>query len=200
MTHSVDTVYSMNYAHGACFVEFVCNFIQIPSGLLHWYWSYYTTDLLHKSHNAPVPFPTMHHFATEMCTCVHISATKWCTVGYFPIHCGICEMGLLQQCQWHNEEYGWIWITGICKEIKNKTKKHCEQFWWDILRITITWLTHPNKVSWCPAWKRIFKGRDVLCIRRWRYWYKLNNRACSSSVSYGASYSGLVNWAALRDL
>ena len=25
-------------------------------------------DLLHKSHNAPVPYPTMHHFVTEMCT------------------------------------------------------------------------------------------------------------------------------------
>ena len=24
----------------------------------------------------------MHHFVTEMCTCVHISVTKWCIVGY----------------------------------------------------------------------------------------------------------------------
>ena len=39
-------------------------------------------NLLHKSHNAPVPYPTMHHFVTEMCTCVHISVTKWCIVGY----------------------------------------------------------------------------------------------------------------------
>ena len=36
----------------------------------------------HKSHTAPVPYPTMHHFVTEMCTCVHISVTKWCIVGY----------------------------------------------------------------------------------------------------------------------
>ena len=31
----------------------------------------YTIDLLHKSQNAPVPYPTMHHFVTEMCTCAH---------------------------------------------------------------------------------------------------------------------------------
>ena len=39
-------------------------------------------DLLRKPHNAPVPYSTMHHFVTEMCTCVHISVTKWCIVGY----------------------------------------------------------------------------------------------------------------------
>ena len=38
-------------------------------------------DMLPKSHNAPVPYPTMHHFVTEMCTYVHISVTKWCIVG-----------------------------------------------------------------------------------------------------------------------
>ena len=39
--------------------------------------------LSHKSQNTPVPYPGMHHFVTEMCTCVHISVTKWCIVGYF---------------------------------------------------------------------------------------------------------------------
>ena len=38
--------------------------------------------LLHKSHNAPVPYPTIQHFVTEMCTHVHISVTKWCIMGY----------------------------------------------------------------------------------------------------------------------
>ena len=28
------------------------------------------------------PKPTMHHFVAEMCTCVHISVTKYCIVGY----------------------------------------------------------------------------------------------------------------------
>ena len=39
-------------------------------------------DLLHKSHNALVPYPTMHHFMTAMCICVHISVTKWCIMGF----------------------------------------------------------------------------------------------------------------------
>ena len=35
-----------------------------------------------RSHNAPVSYPTMLHFVIEMCTCVHISLTKWSVVGY----------------------------------------------------------------------------------------------------------------------
>ena len=60
--------------------------------LLMFYWWFYNwqcnaswdlaIDLLHKSHNAPVPYPTMHHFVTETCTHVHLSVTKWCIVGY----------------------------------------------------------------------------------------------------------------------
>ena len=38
-------------------------------------------DLLHKSHNAPVPNPTIHHLMTEMCKCVHMSVSKHCIVG-----------------------------------------------------------------------------------------------------------------------
>ena len=51
-------------------------------------------DPSHESHNAPLPYPTMHHVVTEMCTCVHISVTKWCIVGYL-MHCWICEVDLL---------------------------------------------------------------------------------------------------------
>ena len=40
-------------------------------------------DPSHKSHNASDKYdPTMQHFVTEMCTHVHISATKCCIVGY----------------------------------------------------------------------------------------------------------------------
>ena len=39
-------------------------------------------DLLHKSHNAPVPHPTVYHFVTEMRLSVHIYVTKRCIVGY----------------------------------------------------------------------------------------------------------------------
>ena len=41
-----------------------------------------TLDLMHNSHDAPVPYPTMHQLLTAMCTCVHIVVTKWCIVGY----------------------------------------------------------------------------------------------------------------------
>ena len=42
-----------------------------------------TVDLLQKSHTAPPGlYPTMRHVVTEMCTCVHISATIWRIVGY----------------------------------------------------------------------------------------------------------------------
>ena len=42
----------------------------------------YVIDLLHKFHNSPVPYPIMHHFVTEMCTCVYISVAKWCIMGH----------------------------------------------------------------------------------------------------------------------
>ena len=39
-------------------------------------------DLLRKSRIAPVPYPTVHHIVTEMCTYMHISVTECCIVGY----------------------------------------------------------------------------------------------------------------------
>ena len=33
-------------------------------------------------HSESVPYPSMHHFVTEMCTHVHISVTTWCIEGY----------------------------------------------------------------------------------------------------------------------
>ena len=39
-------------------------------------------DPSHKSHITSVTYPTMHHFVTELCKHMHISATKWCMVGY----------------------------------------------------------------------------------------------------------------------
>ena len=57
-----------NYAHGWWFASFCQSLVPL--------------DLLHKSHNAPVIYPTIYHFVTEMCTCVYISVTKWCIVGY----------------------------------------------------------------------------------------------------------------------
>ena len=39
-------------------------------------------DLFHKSHNASDKYRTMQHFATEMCTHVHIFVTKCCIMAY----------------------------------------------------------------------------------------------------------------------
>ena len=50
---------------------------------------------MHKSHNAPVLFPTMHPFVTEMCFCVHIYVKLGYIWDFFLIHCGICQMGLI---------------------------------------------------------------------------------------------------------
>ena len=50
---------------------------------------------VHKSHIALGKYSAMHHFVTEICTCVHIFATKWCILSICLIHCGICETGLL---------------------------------------------------------------------------------------------------------
>ena len=44
-------------------------------------------DQSHKSHNAPVPYPTMHHFGTEMRTFLFQSDALW-DMGQ--VHCGIC--------------------------------------------------------------------------------------------------------------
>ena len=52
-------------------------------------------NLLHKFYNATYRYPTKHHFVTEMRTCVHISAPKWCTMGCMSISFGIGEIGLL---------------------------------------------------------------------------------------------------------
>ena len=45
-------------------------------------WRVIVINLLHKSHNVPVPYLTMLHLVTVMCTYVRISFTKWYIVGY----------------------------------------------------------------------------------------------------------------------
>ena len=41
---------------------------------------YLAIHIIHKSHDVPVLCPAGHQFVPEMCTCVHISGTKWCIV------------------------------------------------------------------------------------------------------------------------
>ena len=52
-------------------------------------------DTSHIAHKALDKYPTIHHFVTEMCTHVHISATKWRIVVMGLVHCGICATGPL---------------------------------------------------------------------------------------------------------
>ena len=52
---------------------------ELMCELISWW---YPIDLFHKSHNAQVPNPIMHHFVTEICAWVHISVTDWHIVGY----------------------------------------------------------------------------------------------------------------------
>ena len=57
-----------------------------------WWWiqNVLRTDLMHKSHKAP--YPTIHHFVTEMCTILLQNGALW---DICMMHCGIWEMGLL---------------------------------------------------------------------------------------------------------
>ena len=48
-------------------------------------------DLLHKPHNAPVPYPTMHQYITKMCTILFLLKNHAIWVISL-MRCGICEI------------------------------------------------------------------------------------------------------------
>ena len=57
-----------------------------------------TVDLLHKSHDAPVLYPTMHTFGNkcaQACTFLSQNGALW---DIYLMHCGVCEMGVLIVC------------------------------------------------------------------------------------------------------
>ena len=60
--------------------------------LCSWYMWKTSIELLKTSHNAPVPYPTMHHFVTEICTYLLQNVALW---DICLMHCGICEMDSL---------------------------------------------------------------------------------------------------------
>ena len=60
------------------------------------HWSIPSIECLHKPVAQIPQYPTVHHFATEMCTCVHISVTKWCIVGHLTNASWTFLMGLLE--------------------------------------------------------------------------------------------------------
>ena len=53
-------------------------------------------DLLHKCHNALVPYLTMHHFVTEMYLCAHFCYKMVHCGRFWQSHCGIYEMCLFK--------------------------------------------------------------------------------------------------------
>ena len=70
-------------------------------------------ELLHKSQHAPVPYPTMLYFVTEMCTCVHISVTNGALWDISLMHCGICEIGLYPDSKVHGANMGPTWVLSF---------------------------------------------------------------------------------------
>ena len=71
-----------------------------------------TIDLIHKSHNAPVPYPTMHHSEQK---CAHF-CSEWCIVGY--------ETGALWDL--------WDWSIKLCQETSKEIFKDVSmevRFW-----------------------------------------------------------------------
>ena len=60
-------------------------------------------DPSHKSHDAWDKYSTMHHFVIEMCTRVHISVTKCCTVGWGTgVSWDLCNRSIVRSSADHN--------------------------------------------------------------------------------------------------
>ena len=72
---------------------------------------YYYWDLLHKSHNAPVPYPAMHHFVTKGAR-EHISVTKWCFMGYLSDGFLDCE-GYIKKKGYIHRPSAWVLTTKL---------------------------------------------------------------------------------------
>ena len=86
------------------------------------YWLFAShTHLLHKSHKAPIPYPTMQYFVTEMCTCVHISVKNGALWDICLLYCGICEMSGFNPRNWDTFNFSKVltklnlWLTCECK-------------------------------------------------------------------------------------
>ena len=132
------------YHHSWIYVLNLLMFLRV----VHW----------HKSHNTEILYPTMHHFITEMCTCVHISVTKWSIVGYLSN-----ILWVVNWCKSHNTEVPYPtmhhFITEMCTCVHISVTKWCtvgylSNVLWDLRdRSNIAWLTRyyseegPNDMS-----------------------------------------------------
>ena len=75
--------------------------------------THYRTDQSHKSHNAPLPYPTNYNapFRNRNVHCVHISVTKWCIVGY--LYDALCDLQIwstmeLEYCDSHQSDTSYV--------------------------------------------------------------------------------------------
>ena len=98
-------------------------------------WSMQINICDYEFHNALDRYPTMHHFATEMCTHKHNSFTEWCIVAYGTgTLWGLCNRSIdnhaivpvLEEKLWR------MWVKSISSERHNQN-----QIWW-IMRIHCT--------------------------------------------------------------
>ena len=95
-------------------------------------------DLQNKFHKSPGPYPTMHYFVTEMCTCVHISVTKWCNVG------------CLSDASWDiwdrsiDHKSPLVQVMAWCQ----KDTSHCLNQWWPSLIMS----TCGTRAQWVNDW------------------------------------------------
>ena len=128
-------------------------------------------DLLHESHNTLVPYPTMHHFVTEMCTYVYTSVTKCCIMGYFPDALWNLWGGSITPLQVKPLQIAWkkqgalCIILGMYRQCY-RSKGMC----WNSSQVFHYWLC--LRSSWyCLVWPVMVKGSAYFLL-------EINKSAC----------------------
>ena len=119
-----------------------------------------------KYHNALVLYPTMHHFITEMYTCVHISLTKWCIAEYV-----WCIVGYVRWVFWRFLCHSFIYkqfpsiLVLIIDSKSISTKIYFDVFLANLLMTSVKWFrrlgftrqqafaqTNVDKIHWLYQW------------------------------------------------
>ena len=107
--------------------------------------SYRQFDPSHKSQNASVPYPTMHHFVTEMCKFLLQNGVLW---DICLMHCGICEMGSLyiymKKCH-----YDFLYMIQLHVYWKITHWGRVTHMW--VCKLTIIGSDNGLLPSWCQA-------------------------------------------------
>ena len=115
----------------------------------------------HKSHNAPVSYPTMYNFLTEMCTWMHISVKNGALWDICLMHCGICEMKLLRDATYMMEI--WFWSVIIMLEIITSFHVELDNALYIITICGSDWKIQYRAVSrFAPSqWEKVLLCNDV---------------------------------------